>query len=433
VVKYGKLIFCILLITALFSGCSFRFASSINDLISPISPFGENANIQTAMDTYVKNGYSLKNPSGGSYKTSYNFFDIDNDGVEEAVSFYEPKDNLGTIDMAVLKKVNDNWQVVENIVGNGKDVYSVDFCDVNGDSKSEILVCWDVISNSTNHVLSVYRCYEADGEFKVTSLSESITINNYICVDFDNDDAVELLLFKISSGNSSSAKAELYNLESNKFKLLGETKLDSHITSYTNLQVEKAENDVRVYADAVGSDGESTLTEIIYWSDTYNTIVSPFYSYSTGLTSETSRDTIITSIDVNDDSLIEIPLVISKKLPSGIKAIDWEIYKNTTLIHTNYSLFAENDGYTVVLPDEYFDNISVSYDEDSKELTVSNKKTKQFVFSIRPILKAVYNDKDFSDYNIILENSGYYYLAKCGNDSEIKISVDNLKGYIKSC
>ena len=69
--KYIKSLICILLVAVMFSGCSFKIASSVYDLISPVAPFGDNADIQSAMDTYVKNGYNLKTPTGGKYKSSY--------------------------------------------------------------------------------------------------------------------------------------------------------------------------------------------------------------------------------------------------------------------------------------------------------------------------------------------------------------------------
>ena len=50
-----------------------------------------------------------------------------------------------------------------------------------------------------------------------------------------------------------------------------------------------------------------------------------------------------------------------------------------------------------------------------------------------PVLKAVYDEKSYEGYSVILDKSGYYYLAKTGNDKKIKISIDELKKYIKIC
>ncbi len=431
--KYLKIISIALLVCFLLSGCSFRMASSIDDLISPISPFGDNANIQSAMDAFAKNGYSLKTPSSGDYITSYNFYDIDSDGIDEAFAFYEPNDNLGTVDLAVLDKNDDSWSVVCNIDGVGKDVYSLSFSDITGDSVPDVIVCWDVISNSSTHELVAYK-YNSDGtETSLKSIDDSITVSNYICVDMNSDSVNELLVFKINSASRSSAKAELYYAQKGSMRLLGETKLDSHILSYSDLKIENAENDIRVYADAIGSDGKSMLTEVIYWSDTYNTIISPFYSYSTGLTKETSRNSMVNSVDLNDDGLIEIPTDKQlKKLPTQVKAVDWKIYKNTTLIHTDYTLLVRDDRYQIVIPDKYINKISVSYDEKSSVMTVSNKDTKKDIFSVTLALKANFDKSNYSGYEIILENSGYYYLAKLGNDNDINLSINELKQGIKS-
>lgn len=430
--KYIKALICTLLIAAMLSGCSFRISSSIEDLISPVSPFGDNADIQEALNSYAKNGYSLKTPSGGEYIASYNFFDIDGDGVDEAFAFYEPSDDLGTISMALIKKLNDKWSVVENIKGDGKDIYSVSFSDVNNDGRVELLVCWDVISNSSNHNLSVYLMKPSGESVKLKQIGESVSINNYLVVDYDKNSKNELMIFEIN-GASSSARAKLYSLSDNSFDLLSETKLDSHITSYTNILVEEAENDVRVYADAIGSDGSSMLTEIVYWSDTYDSIISPFYSYTTGLTKGTSRNLSLNCGDINGDKLIEIPTNYSiDGLPKKVDAVDWKIYKNTILVHSEYSLVVSDDGYMAVLPDDIFKSISVSYDGDERLMTVKNKQTKKDIFYIKPVLKAVYDEKEYKDYSVVLEASGYYYLAKIGNDTKIKISIDDLAEMVKS-
>ena len=432
-IKYAMSLACIVIVLFLLSGCNFRFASSINDLISPLSPFGDNADVKEALDAYATNGYSLKTPNGGKYITSYSFFDVDGEGDDEAIAFYEPSDNLGTIDMAVIKKADDKkWKVVQNIQGEGKDVHSLDFGDVNDDGKQEILVCWDVISNSTNHEFTVYAYYP-EKEKGIVRLDEPITVNNYILADMNGNGNLEMLLFEIDSGKSSGAKAELYTIRNNRFRLMGETKLDAHITAYTELKTEEAEGDVRVYADAIGADGSSMLTEVIYLSRGYGTIVSPFYSYATGLTKDTSRHAMITCRDVNGDGLIEIPNDKKlKKLPKEVSCVDWKIYKNTILMHTDYTLFVKRDRYLVTVPKDMIDKISVSYDGESRLMTVKSKASKKEIFSVMPVLKATYETKDYAGFQSILEASGYYYLARTGDADDMKINIDDLKSYIKS-
>lgn len=433
--KYIKVFLCIVLIVALFSGCSFRLASSVNDLISAVAPFGENADVKSALDSFLSNGYSLKNPSSGEYITSYNFYDLDGDEKEEAVAFYEPNDNLGTIRMAIIKEYSGKWEVVSDISGYGDDAYRLDFADLNNDGKDEIIVCWNNISNSNSHLFVVYNLKFEDKKFEVKQINkDEIYLNNYVIVDFNQTGNNDILMFEINSGTKTSAKAELYSLNDNNLRLKGETKLDSRVISYRNINVEKAEGDIRVYADAIGSNGNSIRTEVIYWSNMYDSIVSPFYSYSTGRTSGTSRGCLVNSCDINEDERIEIPTDTTVKgLPKNIKPLNWKIYNKTILVHTNYSLYVKDDNYNVIIPDKYFKNISAAYNKKTREMTVINKKTKTAVFSIMPVLKAVYDEKSYQGYSIILDKSGYYYLAKTSNDKDIKISIDELKQYIKIC
>lgn len=433
--KYIKVLLCVVLIVALFSGCSFRLASSVNDLISAVAPFGENADVKSALDSFLSNGYSLKNPSSGEYITSYNFYDLDGDEKEEAVAFYEPNDNLGTIRMAIIKEYSGKWEVVSDISGYGDDAYRLDFADLNNDGKDEIIVCWNNISNSNSHLFVVYNLKFEDKKFEVKQINkDEIYLNNYVIVDFNQTGNNEILMFEINSGTKTSAKAELYSLNDNNLRLKGETKLDSRVISYRNINVEKAEGDIRVYADAIGSNGNSIRTEVIYWSNMYDSIVSPFYSYSTGRTSGTSRGCLVNSCDINEDERIEIPTDTTVKgLPKNIKPLNWKIYNKTILVHTNYSLYVKDDNYNVIIPDKYFKNISAAYNKKTREMTVINKKTKTAVFSIMPVLKAVYEEKSYQGYSVILDKSGYYYLAKTSNDKDIKISIDELKQYIKIC
>lgn len=432
--KYIKSLICILLVAVMFSGCSFKIASSVYDLISPVAPFGDNADIQSAMDTYVKNGYNLKTPTGGKYKSSYSFYDIDGDKQKEAFAFYEPKDNLGTVNMAILKRADSTWSVVSNVVGEGKDVYSIDFNDITGNNKKEIFVCWDSISNSTNHLLSVYGFSQSNKSYSAVQIGNTLNVNNYSVAALRSDGTNNLLIFQINTGNrTSSAKAELYSVAKNKFKLIGETKLDSRINTFSNILVENVGNQKKVYADGIGSDGKSMTTEVIYWSDIYDTIISPFYSYSTGITEETTRKLLVPSMDVNNDKEIEIPSVYKLKLPKQVAALNWMKYKNTTLVHSCYSLYAKNDNYTVVLDNDVFKKVTAEYNEKTNEMTVVNKNSGKKVFSVVPVLKAIYSSSNFSSYTVVMEKSGYYYLAKIGDDTDIKMNIDTIKSCIKYC
>lgn len=433
--KKLKVVLIVLCLSLLLAGCNnFRLETSIDDLISPVSPSGDNAGVQNAVDEYCKSGYLIKIPSSGDYTTSFIFYDLDKDGKDEAIAFYEPSAERGTASLAVLKKNSDKWSVVENIKGEGSDVKSVDFSDVNNDGVDEIIVCWSVISKSTNYRLNVYTQKMSDDKNILESISSSINAGEFICVDINEDKVNELIVFNLGS-SAESPTAQLYSFADNNKKLLGETKLDSTIISFESITSCMTDEGISVYADALKSDGDSMVTEFIYWSDYYDSIVSPFYSYSSGRTSETTRNSIIYSKDIDGDDIVEIPTDKAvSDLPAQITAHNWVVYKNTVLNHKCYTYSCKRDAYSLLIDDDVFSKINVKYDNESRMLTAISDESKKECFSIITMIKSAYNqdELDFQGYTEIYSNSGFVYLAKVNEQSDIKFTIDNLKNMIKA-
>lgn len=431
--KWIKAIVPVLIIVLLFSGCSFRLASSVDELISPVSPQGDDADIQNALSAFSNGGFTLKTPSFGGFTTAYSFYDLDNDSQEEAVVFYEPAQNPGNINMAVIDKTNENWSVIYNLESGNADIYSLGFSDFNGDDIPEIIVLWDIISNSKSHILSVYSQSNENGEYALSQIGSNLSMDNYISVDMDEDGINEMVVFTVDTGDSVSASATLYSFNGSDYETLGTTKLDGHISYYKSLASESKNGRVYIYADAVKANGNQMLTEIIHWSDYYGTIISPYYSYSTGITKNTTRSAMMTCRDINDDGLIELPLDADfDDLPDEVYAVRWNQYDNSVMTHICYSLAVEKDNYQLVIPDDVFNEISVSYSAENAELTVTDEKDNT-VFKIISMLKPHYNEApaDYSEYEEIMSNSGYIYLAAAGSDSDIKITTEDLKSMIK--
>lgn len=425
--KKVTIVLTFLMLCLLLTGCRGLRISSIDDLISPVSPSGDDAGILAAVDDYCKGGYSIKIPSGGNYTTSFISCDLNDDQSDEAIAFFEPADKIGVVNMAVLTENSSSWNVVSNISGEGTDVNRVDFCDVNNDGKNEIIVCWGMLSNSVTSNLCVYR---VNDDFSAELVADSVTAGDFICVDINDDGANELLVFNYG-GSGSSPKAELYSFTDNEKDLIGETKLDSTIDSISSIACARTDEGMSVFADAVRSNGDSMVTELLYWSDYYDSVISPFYSYSTGRTKDTTRNNTITCRDVDNDNELEIPLDKSVSgLPKELTAQSWVSFKNTVLIRKAYSIACKKDGYLLRLNDDIFEKMSFKYDEDRRELTL-NDGTGDSV-KILTVIKSSYDSESYSGYTQIFSDSGFVYLASVNDNAEIKISIDELKNSIKS-
>ena len=308
----------------------------------------------------------------------------------------------------------------------------MDFCDVNNDSLPEILVCWSIISKSSNYNLCVYRQADSDGGISLSKLTPSVTAEKFVCTDLNEDGVNEVLVFCLGSA-SSSPKAELYSFKGNSGRLIGETKLDSSIISYSSITAGKTDQGVSVFVDALKTDGQSMVTELIYWSDYYDSIVSPFYSYDTGKTADTTRKNLIRSRDIDNDKTTEIPLNVAKKnLPKEIDAENWMYYKNTVLNHKCYSFSCSKDKYILVVKDSEFKKLTVKYDVNDRQLTAYTNSGKQECFKIKTVISAGYNPSEYAGYTQIFSNGGFIYLASVNSKSDLAISIDDLKSMIKS-
>lgn len=332
--------------------------------------------------------------------------------------------------MAVLNKVEeDKWAVVYNITGNGTDVNSVDFCDVNDDGVKEIFVCWSLISKSTNFNLDVYRQINDDNGYALEAIGDSITAGEFVCADVNEDGVTDLLVFNFASSTDSPG-AKLYSFSSNSRKLIGETKLDASINSFSSITVGKTDQGTSVYADAVRSDGSSMVTELIYWSNYYDSIISPFYSYNTGKTTETTRNSMINSKDIDGDGTVEIPTDEKiNGLPDTLTAQDWKVYGNTVLKHKCYTVSCKRDSYSLLLNKSQIDDYSYKYDSKNRTLSVFNGDKK--CFDIITVFKNAYVPENYSGYTEIFSNYGFVYLAKTDANSDVNITIDDLKNMIK--
>lgn len=415
--KKIRIFLVILCVALLFTGChNFRFAASIEDLISPVSPSGENEEVLSALNDYCKKGYSLKVPSGGTYTTAFVFVDLNSDGQNEALAFYEPNDNLGSVNMAVIQKSEKSWQVVDNITGEGSDVNAIDFSDLNGDGMVDIIVSWSVISKSNVSNVDVYSDF--DLTLSYSQISDSILADEFICVDVNDDDNVELLIFSTGSTNESPY-AELYSFADNDKYKIGYTKLDNSIMSFEKITVGETDAGTSVYVDALRADGSSMVTEFIYYSNYYNSIVSPLYSYSTGKTAETTRNDLIFSRDIDGDNVVEIPTDFSDiSLPDGLMADDWVEYKSTVFTHKCYTVSCKKDAYLLMISDKEAEKLSFTYEEDEKELSAYIDDT--LCYNIKTVLKSSYDSdiEKYMSYVKIFESSGYVYLARVNTDTQ---------------
>ena len=138
-----------------FSSCNLMMADTAELLSSPSLP-DELKPIADIIGKTAPEGYTLKYPSRGEYRSAIIRHDIDGDGFEEAFAFYYTAEGeAGAMHINLIAKRKGNWSLVaeQKILAGGVD--KVEFSDLNSDGVKEILVGWEIYGTSEMQ-LAVY-------------------------------------------------------------------------------------------------------------------------------------------------------------------------------------------------------------------------------------------------------------------------------------
>ena len=444
--RFFKLIAILLAVCLLLSGCTIGSLGPDN-LIHPPKPYGENEGLQDALEAAVKGNIILKSPKTGDYRSAFVLYDIDNDGEAEAVTFYKLQSDDSAIHMNILDRQNKKWKSVCDIVGSGSDVDRVSFGDMNGDKIPEIIVGWDLFESKEKKLLSVYRCSVGNHSFSLKEIvKESYTEMKPL--DMTGSGKTEIMLTLLdSTNNPPTAVAKLLQMGADgKIRVIGQTNLDGNVSSYASVQYESAKENkgARVYLD--GNKGEnSMITELVYWDKGEKALKSPLLDPKTSSTVLTARSLRITSRDINNDGIIEIPGQVEmaginyKKVPTKNSNEDklyltkWSQLAGTKLTPVLYSVINSSQSYMFLLPDKWADKVTVVSSNDDKtwifyEWNFDKSCLGDELLDIKTVSYTEWNEKPEQNYQFIRQNGNTVYIAKIPNNkNELVIPINEVK------
>ena len=142
----------ILSIAAL-TGCQ----ATIENLLTAPKLTQEQSEIYQALINSSGSSIKLKYPRGGEYRSAFVLQDIDSDGTQEALVFYESQSvqsGESALRLKVLDNFNGSWEAVYDLACVGSEVDSISFASLGDDSTTEILVCYSML-NQSEKTLSV--------------------------------------------------------------------------------------------------------------------------------------------------------------------------------------------------------------------------------------------------------------------------------------
>ena len=115
-----------LLLLLLLGGCVFP---SGDELLAAPKPSSNYQSLQTELEKQLAQGVSYASPSEGENRSSIQLADLDNDGVEEAITFFRGATSATSnkFTVAVYRKQDDSYVCTGTIDGRGTALRSVEF------------------------------------------------------------------------------------------------------------------------------------------------------------------------------------------------------------------------------------------------------------------------------------------------------------------
>ncbi len=380
------------------TGCSRE--GSIDELFSLPQLTDEYLDLQHAIDGVLNAGAVHSAPTGGTHRQSVQLFDINGDGVSEALAFFSVNGER-PLKICIFTQTENGYEKAAVIEGDGLNIESIDYADMDGDGWREIVVGWGMGSG-----LKMLNLYSLKG-FQVSSIGAA-DYERYVVADLDGDGHSELMAAR-QGDDDGSRSVTLFDVTSDGETTTAQTRLSEGMEGITKMSsgiLQDSSGALFVEGSCQGG----LVTDILTWKN--GELKNITLDAETGRSDATWRNSTATYLDLGGSGrpLIPIPRALNAQGETVYRVLDWYGYSSKgrrTIVMTTYHNYS--DSWYLTLPDSWGDTITVRReDTDTGERAV--------VFSL-------WNGegKDVTDFLIIYAVTGENRSELAGRDGRLTL------------
>lgn len=425
----------------LFTSCA-QLDLAPENLMRPPKLTVEQSEISQALENAVgDDDIKYKYPQNGGSRSSFIFYDLDNDGQDEALVFYQAPSKGSSTWVNILDNTGSGWFSAFDMAapGNEMDIDFISFEHLTSDIEKNIVIGWkDSYSESNIVMVYAYQNGHLENIFEQEYNKISLT-------DLNQDKKQDIVLLTIDEYADEAVASLVCRTESFTgepvLSVVSTLQLSSGAVEIAQVLPGKADmNTNALFIDSYTNNRRANRAMVTDVIAAYNNeLVNLLDDDTLSLSAQTARTTEVFCRDANEDNIIEIPT--ASPLPGYGEDYEGQPLFLVTYCHIGLeSLEAVSSGvinadhrYMVTFPQRWIGNVTV----------VSQTENGEWAFvpyngsfsDASPLLRIrVYSVKDYHDK---FENKYFQLIGKQGlfeyyayipeNSDPLKITTEELK------
>lgn len=420
------------------TGCS-ALNFTVEGLVDAPKLTEQQSEIHQALIESVGSNITLKYPRNGDHRSAYVIANIDDEPDDEAIVFYEYKDNVKDNGMRINVLDTDEdgkWHSVKELHGAGTDIDKVMISSFGNSSSKRVVVGYQNPATD-DKTLEIYS-YSGSTFEKVGTDTYSVLEMMDINADGSND-----LVVVQKSVNAETekvtAKASLLVVDKGELKREQTIDMCDNVSSYVRATKGMLEGGrSAIYIDSLNSEG-FVQTELVYYR--YSTLQNPIQQRKEKLLSSTTRPIGYYCTDVDGDTIAEIP---STKPMLGYEnavademlyTTTWSVYKDFYTLEEKYTgYYSIQNGFFLAFPKRWEGKVTVRRDNDTGDVVCYkysgniNTSTTELV-RFCSVTKNNAKEKLDKGYEVVDQRGQLQYLVKfpAHAEDQLVLTIDEVK------
>ncbi len=339
-----RLCLCFCLVLSLV-GCSIEI--DVDHLLKAPKLSQEQEEIYQALTAVTGSSISLKYPKSGNFLSAFIIADIDGDGEDESLVFYQGSTDTDLLRIHVLDCISGKWESICERTLNAEDIEKVEIATLGESERINIIVGYSS-SIDTNQYVDIFSYADSDLLMTFTQAYSYFTVGEV-------GEFMDLLL--LSTGDANQAPyAAVYQLDTEGLYHEYKYHFSDGYTEYSQLLYGETEDgDTLLYIDAcIGN--ASVQTEILCkTSDKLDSALAE------GEIVQSNRAYGLWSTDIDGDGVPEIPVQSLATEDNALPRTQWLCLVDDCLVTCCDSYYSLGDGYLLCIPEQWESYVSMQY------------------------------------------------------------------------